>query len=65
MPTHKTEILGLEIEINYDLEEKEEKIYSRELCCFEYRNSIFKKEKKNKFFITHVEFILNKNQIIF
>ena len=23
MPTHKTEILGLEIEINYDLEEKE------------------------------------------
>ena len=44
----------------YDLEEKEEKIYSRELCCFEYRNSIFKKEKKNKFFITHVEFILNK-----
>ena len=44
----------------YDLEEKEEKIYSRELCCFKYRNSIFKKEKKNKFFITHVEFILNK-----
>ena len=44
----------------YDLEEKEEKIYNRELCLFEYRNSIFKKKKKNKFFITHVEFILNK-----
>ena len=44
----------------YDLEEKKEKIYSRELCRFEYRNSIFKKKKKNKFFITHVEFILNK-----
>ena len=24
----------------YDLEEKEEKIYSRELCCFEYRLSL-------------------------
>jgi len=44
----------------YDLEEKKEKIYSRELCRFEYRSSIFKTKKKNKFFITHVEFILNK-----
>ena len=46
--------------LGFDLEEKKEKIYNRDLCCFEYRNSIFKKKKKNKFFITHVEFILNK-----
>ncbi len=46
--------------IGYDLEEKKEKTYNREFCYFEYRNSIFKKEKKNKFFITHVDFILNK-----
>jgi len=46
--------------IGYDLEERKEKTYNREFCYFEYRNSIFKKEKKNKFFITHVDFILNK-----
>ncbi len=46
--------------ITYDLEENREKIYKKKSCCFEYRNSIFKKNKKNKFFITHVDFILNK-----
>lgn len=46
--------------IVYDLEENKEKIYNRKSCCFEYRNSIFKKNKKNKYFITHVDFILNK-----
>tara|TARA_B000000475_G_scaffold103681_1_gene84121 strand:- start:21 stop:1022 length:1002 start_codon:yes stop_codon:yes gene_type:complete len=40
---------------------KEEKFDNRS-CLFEYRNSIFKKNYKNKFFITSVNFKLNKKE---
>lgn len=40
---------------------KEEK-FDNNSCEFEYRNSIFKKEFKNKFFITSVDFKLNKKE---
>ena len=55
------ELLGTgSLERPLDLEENREKIYNKKSCCFEYRNSIFKRNKKNKYFITHVDFILNK-----
>ena len=40
---------------------KEEK-FDNKSCLFEYRNSIFKKKLKNKFFITSVDFKLNKKE---
>ena len=45
-----------------DLKNNKKKTYSNKLCNFEYRNSIFKKELKNNFFVTEVTFILNKNK---
>ena len=40
---------------------KEEK-FDNESCLFEYRNSVFKKKLRNKFFITSVDFKLNKKE---
>ncbi|MFW5702578.1 MAG: UDP-N-acetylmuramate dehydrogenase [Candidatus Dojkabacteria bacterium] len=37
-------------------------MYSKEQCELKYRDSIFKKELKNKFFITSVEFYLSKTE---
>lgn len=44
-----------------DLDNKTKKTYNNSSCDFSYRNSIFKKILKNKFFITSVIFKLNKN----
>ncbi|MFY8005059.1 MAG: UDP-N-acetylmuramate dehydrogenase, partial [Chitinophagaceae bacterium] len=37
--------------------------YSNEACCFGYRDSIFKKELKNKVIVTHVIFKLYKKPV--
>lgn len=43
------------------IENGEKKIFSNEECLFGYRDSIFKNELKDKFFITKVIFSLKKN----
>ena len=43
-----------------DLKNNTKKTYSNKSCDFEYRDSIFKRELKNNFFVTEVTFILNK-----
>ena len=45
-----------------DLKNNIKKTYSNKSCNFEYRDSIFKRELKNNFFVTEVTFILNKNK---
>jgi len=45
-----------------DLKNNTKKTYSNKSCDFEYRDSIFKRELKNNFFVTEVTFILNKNK---
>ena len=46
-----------------EIKNKEVKIFSNKDCEFSYRNSIFKKEKENKFIITKVEFKLSKKSL--
>ena len=45
-----------------DLKNNKKKTYSNKSCDFEYRDSIFKRELINNFFVTEVTFILNKNK---
>ena len=45
-----------------DLKNNTKKTYSNKSCDFEYRDSVFKRELKNNFFVTEVTFILNKNK---
>ena len=45
-----------------DLKNNLKKTYTNKSCDFEYRDSIFKRELKNNFFVTEVTFILNKNK---
>lgn len=45
----------------FDLETKEKRVFSKSDCKFDYRDSIFKNELKDKVFITSVIFELNKN----
>jgi len=45
-----------------DLKNNTKKTYSNKSCDFEYRDSIFKRELKNNFFVTEVTFVLMKNK---
>lgn len=45
------------------IENGEEKIFYEDECNFGYRNSIFKKQLKNKFVITSITLKLNKNPV--
>jgi len=45
----------------FSLESFEQKVFSNSECNFGYRNSIFKTELKNKYFVTSVVFSLSKN----
>lgn len=44
-----------------DLQEGTSKLFFREDCKFGYRESVFKNELKDKYFITHVNYIFSKN----
>lgn len=46
----------------YNFETNEKIKFNKEECSFGYRESVFKNKLKNKFFITEVEFELNKNK---
>lgn len=43
-----------------DLEEKITRVFYKEDCQFGYRDSVFKKAQKGRFFITHVSYLLSK-----
>jgi UDP-N-acetylmuramate dehydrogenase len=45
----------------YDIETGLKKVFKNEECCFGYRDSSFKKEIKDKYFISSVIFKLKKN----
>ena len=45
----------------FDMLTGKKRIFNKKECEFEYRNSIFKKELKNNFFITELQIILQKN----
>lgn len=45
----------------YDRETKDFRVFMKEDCQFDYRSSIFKKEK-DRYIITHVTFSLSKNE---
>ena len=45
-----------------DLKNNLKKTYTNKSCDFEYRDSIFKRELKNNFFVTEVTFVLMKNK---
>lgn len=47
----------------FDFEDNLFKVLFNNQCRFEYRNSIFKQELKNKVFITSIQLKLNKNPI--
>ncbi|MBC8267104.1 MAG: UDP-N-acetylmuramate dehydrogenase [Flavobacteriales bacterium] len=47
----------------FNIKTRKSEIFSNEDCNFEYRNSIFKGEVKNKFIITKVEFELSKTPL--
>jgi UDP-N-acetylmuramate dehydrogenase len=44
-----------------DLTTGETKVFSKEECCFDYRESIFKSELKGCYVITSVDFLLKKD----
>ncbi|HLG33436.1 MAG TPA: UDP-N-acetylmuramate dehydrogenase, partial [Bacteroidia bacterium] len=47
-----------------DLSSGEQKVFSAEECRFGYRDSVFKREAKNKYMITDVTLRLNKKPVI-
>ena len=52
---------GSDEHTNYNFNMIEEN-FDNKSCLFEYRNSVFKKKLRNKFFITSVDFKLNKKE---
>ena len=55
---------SIESVFTLDLENSNKKIFSNSECQFGYRNSIFKREHKNKYLITHVIFIFMKQPVL-
>jgi len=55
---------SIESVFTLDLENCKKKIFSNTECQFGYRNSIFKREHKNKYLITHVIFIFMKQPVL-
>ncbi len=55
---------SIESVFTLDLENSNKKIFYNSECQFGYRNSIFKREHKNKYLITHVIFIFMKQPVL-
>jgi UDP-N-acetylmuramate dehydrogenase len=55
---------SIESVLALDMENSKERIFNNTECQFEYRDSIFKREYKNKYLITYVIFNLSKRPVL-